>query len=106
MSPETQEGKIATPHLSSREHKPPAFSAGRWGYCCVSKSTSGPTVSPALTGRIVLVVGDELRDGVEHVLFCQVILILGGAAHNIVADHALGVSGETVQGVSGEDRCL
>lgn len=47
---------------------------------------------------------DELRDGVEEVLFCQVILILGRAAYNIMADRALGVSGETLCGVSGMRR--
>lgn len=49
-------------------------------------------------------VRDELWDGVEQVLFCQVILILGGAAYNIMADRALGVSGEIVHGVSGMGR--
>jgi len=49
-------------------------------------------------------VRDELRDAVEQVLLCQVILILGGAAYNIMADHALGVSGETVRRVSGTGR--
>lgn len=37
---------------------------------------------------------DQLWDAVEQVFFCQVILILGGAADDIVADGALGVSGE------------
>lgn len=59
---------------------------------------------PTLTGRVVLMVRDELWDGVEQVLFCQVILILGGAAYNVMADHALGVSGETVHGISGMGR--
>lgn len=49
-------------------------------------------------------VRDELWDGVEQVLFCQVILILGGAAYNVMADRALGVSGEIVHGVSGMGR--
>lgn len=54
-------------------------------------------------------VRDELRDAVEEVLFCQVVLILGGAAHDVMADHALEVSGETVCGVGGQaegERCL
>lgn len=42
----------------------------------------------------MLVVCDQLWDAVEQVFFCQVILILGGAADDIVADRALGVSGE------------
>lgn len=41
--------------------------------------------------RVVLVVGDKLWDAVEQVFFCQVILVLGGAADDIVADRALGV---------------
>lgn len=63
----------------------------------------------ALTGGVVLVVRDELRDAVEEVLFCQVVLILGGAAHDVMADHALEVSGETVCGVGGQaegESCL
>lgn len=54
-------------------------------------------------------VRDELRDGVEEVLFGQVVLILRGAAHDVVADHALEVSGETACGVGGQaegERCL
>lgn len=53
-------------------------------------------------------VRDELRDGVEEVLFGQVVLILWGAAHDVVADHALEVSGETACGVGGQaegERC-
>jgi len=49
-------------------------------------------------------VRDELWDGVEQVFFCQVILILRGAAYNVMADHPLGVSGETVHGVSSLGR--
>lgn len=55
---------------------------------------------PILTSRVVLMVGDELGDGVEQVLFCQVILVLGRAAYHVVADGALRVSADTLQGIS------
>lgn len=49
-------------------------------------------------------VRDKLWDAVEQVFFCQVILVLGGAADDIVADRALGVSGEGEHGVTAMGR--
>lgn len=73
-------------------------------WCQQSKHCWLHCVSRAPTCRVVLVVGDELWDAVEEVLFCQVILILGGAADDIVADRALGVSEEGEHEVSAMGR--
>lgn len=56
----------------------------------VGKYICASTIS-FLTCCIVLVVVDQLWDGVEEVLLCQEILVLGCGAHNVMADHPLGV---------------
>lgn len=49
---------------------------------------------------------DELRNGVEEVLFCQVILVLGCGAYHVMADCSLQVPAESICTVSGSRRGL
>lgn len=98
MSPETQQQRLSLLPAAFQQGPQLLPSAQEGGDTVVPVKTCWlHSVSRTLTCRVVLVVCDKLWDAVEEVFFCQVILILGGAADDIVADHALGVSGEGQQ---------